>query len=82
MRTLNASEFKAKCLAILDEVERTGASVTLLKRGRPVAQVVPVARSGARYAQQELAGTARVVGDLIRPPLPIAAWEVLDQDHR
>lgn len=37
MRSIRASEFKAKCLAILDEVERTGETVTILKRGRAVA---------------------------------------------
>jgi PHD/YefM family antitoxin component YafN of YafNO toxin-antitoxin module len=33
MRTINASEFKAKCLAILDEVAATGEMVTILKHG-------------------------------------------------
>ena len=41
-RTMPASEFKAKCLAVLDEVERTGLPVVVTKRGRPVAQVVPL----------------------------------------
>jgi prevent-host-death family protein len=41
MVTINASEFKAKCLAILDEVADTGEAVMILKRGRPVAQLVP-----------------------------------------
>jgi prevent-host-death family protein len=39
MRTVNDSEFKAKCFAILDEVEETGEPVTILKRGRPVARL-------------------------------------------
>jgi prevent-host-death family protein len=43
MRSIRASEFKAKCLAILDEVERTGEPVTILKRGRPVARLLPPA---------------------------------------
>ena len=41
MQKINAAEFKAKCLAILDEAYRTGQPVTILKRGKPVAQVVP-----------------------------------------
>jgi prevent-host-death family protein len=40
MREINASEFKAKCLAILDEVAQTGQPVTILKRGRPIAQLI------------------------------------------
>jgi prevent-host-death family protein len=39
--TINATEFKAKCLAILDDVEATGNTVTVTKRGRPVATIGP-----------------------------------------
>lgn len=42
MRRIRASELKAKCLAILDEIARTGESVTILKRGRPIASLVPL----------------------------------------
>lgn len=38
---MKASEFKARCLAILDEVRDTGREVTITKRGKPVAKVVP-----------------------------------------
>jgi prevent-host-death family protein len=40
-RRIPAGEFKAKCLALLDEVEETGRSVVVTKRGRPVARVSP-----------------------------------------
>lgn len=39
---MKASEFKAKCLAVLDEVRDSGREVTVTKRGKPVAKVVPV----------------------------------------
>ncbi|HEY5342403.1 MAG TPA: type II toxin-antitoxin system Phd/YefM family antitoxin [Solirubrobacteraceae bacterium] len=38
-RTISASEFKAKCLAILDEVAATGEEIVVTKHGRAVAQV-------------------------------------------
>jgi prevent-host-death family protein len=38
--TISASEFKAKCLKILDELGPQGIVVT--KRGQPVAKVIPV----------------------------------------
>jgi len=41
-RTIAAGEFKAKCLALLDEVARTGQTLVVTKRGRPVAEVVPI----------------------------------------
>ena len=42
LRTVPAGEFKAKCLALLDEVARSGDGLVVTKRGRPVAKVVPV----------------------------------------
>ena len=75
MRSLNASEFKAKCLAVLDDVDRTGESVTILKRGRVVARLVPATRSSRRRPQDSLAGTVEILGDIIRPVLPASAWD-------
>lgn len=40
--TISAAEFKSRCLAILDEVAKTGNQVTVTKRGRPVARLVPL----------------------------------------
>lgn len=40
--TIGAGKFKARCLALLDEVATTGRELTVTKRGRPVARVVPV----------------------------------------
>ena len=41
-RSIPAGEFKAKCLALLDEVAATGRPIVVTKRGRPVARLVPV----------------------------------------
>ena len=40
--TIPASEFKARCLALLDEVSETGGELVVTKRGKAVARVVPV----------------------------------------
>jgi prevent-host-death family protein len=40
-RQIKASEFKAKCLALMDEVARTGNPVVITKNGKPVAELVP-----------------------------------------
>lgn len=42
-----AGEFKARCLAILDQVAITGQAITVTKRGRPVARVVPIEEASA-----------------------------------
>ena len=42
MKTVAAGQFKAKCLALLDEVAETGEEIVVTKRGKPVARVSPV----------------------------------------
>lgn len=58
-----AGEFKAKCLALLDEVAETGRSVVVTKRGRPVARVSPVKASPPR----PLLGSVLKERDLMTP---------------
>jgi prevent-host-death family protein len=41
-RHVPAGQFKARCLALLDEVAATGRPLVVTKRGRPVAEVVPI----------------------------------------
>ena len=40
-RSISASEFEAKCLALLDEVAEKRETLGVTKRGKPVARVVP-----------------------------------------
>jgi len=75
MDRINASDFKSRCLAILDEVERTGHAVTILKRGREVAQLVPVVSRATGNPQDSLKGTVRIVGDIVGPLLDAGDWE-------
>ena len=68
-RVVPAGRFKAECLALLDRVEQTGEPVVVTKRGRPVAEVVPIrARKGT------LKGSVRVRGDIVRPILD--TWDL------
>lgn len=76
MKKMNISEFKAKCLALLDELDRTGEAITILKRGRPIAQVVPAVPREDGYPQNTLRGTVEVCGDIVGPVLPSETWEV------
>jgi prevent-host-death family protein len=45
-RTMMASQFKAECLAVLDQVQRMKISVTVTKHGKPVARIVPLEEEG------------------------------------
>ena len=77
METINASDFKARCLAILDRVAETGERVVILKRGRAVAELGPVTRTAAAYPQLSLEGSVTVVGDIVGPAVPEDHWESL-----
>jgi len=66
VRTIKASEFKAKCLALMDEVERTGDPVVITKNGKPVAELVPHRRSRPK-ALGLLKDTLLITGDIISP---------------
>src|SRR5262245_14355629 len=83
MRAIKASEFKARCLAILDEVSRTGEPIAISKRGRVVAEVVRPRKSrGGRHPQQALRGTGRTLGDIVSPAVPSDAWEAIGRTAR
>ncbi len=66
MRTIKASEFKAKCLALMDEVERTGEPVLVTKNGRPVAELRPH-RPAARKGLGMLKDKLKITGDIMSP---------------
>ena len=77
MKTFKASDFKARCLAIVDEVARTGERVTVVKRGRPVVQIVPAVAGEARFPQQRLIGSVEILGDVVSPAVDPEDWEAL-----
>lgn len=67
VKTITASELKARLLAVLDEVERTGEVIVVTKRGREVARLVGPAASAAVHPQDELLGSVTEVGDILAP---------------
>jgi len=74
-RIVKASEFKAKCLAMLDEVERTRETVVITKRGKPVAELVPHTAPKKRNLEGILKGRMEIIGDIISPI--DVEWEAL-----
>lgn len=75
MKTLNATTFKATCLAVLDDIAETGAVYTITKRGRRVAQVGPPAATTVDYPQATMKGEFEILGDIVSPSLEPDAWE-------
>jgi prevent-host-death family protein len=77
METVSAAHFKATCLALLDKVERTGKPIRVTKRGKPVAQLVPVTPPGKRPIMGCMKGTGKIVGDIVSPAMDPSNWNVL-----
>ena len=74
MRTIKASEFKAKCLKIMDEVAATGEPVVITKNGVPITQLIPVRRRPETLFGA-LKGYMPLKGDIIAPV--DAQWDAL-----
>ncbi len=64
-RVLGASEFKAKCLACLSEVERSHEPITITRRGRPVAVIGPIKGVALKSPRDSWARKGRIIGDIV-----------------
>lgn len=87
MRIVPAGEFKAKCLAILDEVKATGEPVVVTKRGKPVARVIAPEEVALDEKPESIFGALKGliivngdVGDLVQPIVPHEEWDHLKED--
>ena len=76
--TISISEFKAKCLAVIDRVKRTGRPILVTRRGEPMAQVIPppaADRQGSWLGC--MAGRGKTHGDIVSAPGDESEWEAL-----
>jgi prevent-host-death family protein len=74
MKTIAAGEFKARCLSLMDDVQRTREAVVITKRGKPVAKRVPVPADKDGFIGR-LKGKIRIVGDIESPAVPPETWK-------
>lgn len=65
-RTIKASEFKAKCLKLMDEVAETGGEIVITKHGRPVSRLTPYAEK-PRLPFGRHRDKIRILGDIVSP---------------
>ena len=74
MATFQASEFKAKCLALMDRVALTGESITITKNGKPIAELRPYRppRAGSLIGLHK--GQVEISGDIVEP-VGESLWE-------
>ncbi len=77
MREIAISEFKAKCLALLDQVQKTKKPIRVTRRGKPVAEVVPPSPVRSNDWIGSMQGKSKILGDIISPANDESDWEVL-----
>ena len=63
---MKASEFKAKCLKVMDEVAATGEPVTITKNGVAISQLVQATRKPGSMVGA-LKGSVTIRGNIISP---------------
>jgi antitoxin (DNA-binding transcriptional repressor) of toxin-antitoxin stability system len=67
MKSLVISEFKAKCIAELKALQKSGGELQITLRGDPIARVIPI-RKGVRLLGAQ-AGSMDIVGDIVASDL-------------
>jgi prevent-host-death family protein len=75
-RVVSATEFKARCLALLDEIDDRGGTITITRRGRPLAMLAPVKKRRLKSPEGAWIGKLRMRGDLASADTS-GLWEVL-----
>src|SRR5881394_3123358 len=78
MNEVSISEFKAKCLALLEQVRKTKRPLRVVRHGKPVAEIVPPTENVDRMEWiGSMQGSAVILGDIISPATDEDDWEVL-----
>ena len=73
MKTMPAGVFKARCLAVMDEVQAKRQSVIITKYGKPVAKIVPVGKQ-TDDIYGFMKGKIKITGDIVSPVLSPEEW--------
>lgn len=80
MKRMQASIFKARCLKVMERVQKTGEPVIVTKRGKPMVKVLP-----AEQLKDDLFGFMKgrieIVGDIESPVVPLSDWDALSEDE-
>ena len=78
MERIPVSKFKATCLAVLKNVNRTGRPVLITRYGQPVAEVVrPQRRASRSDWLGVMTGRIRFSGDVVAPAVDAKTWAAM-----
>ena len=79
MRTMAVGEFKAKCLAVMAEVDLTGEPLLVTKRGKPLARVLPAVDQAPKESPESIFGFMRgmgtITGDIVSSEFTDEEWD-------
>ncbi len=76
---ITATEFKAKCLKLIDDLARTHEPLVITKRGKPVARLMPIEDQTGDRGFGYMQGTVKLQGDILAPQP--AAWSAESGDE-
>jgi prevent-host-death family protein len=77
MKEIAISEFKAKCLSLLDQVQKTKRPIRVTRFGKPVAEVIPPSAQGSADWLGSMKDKIEILGDIVSPASDPSDWEVL-----
>lgn len=80
-RTISVTEFKAKCLSLLAEVAESGATITVTKRGNPLATVGPAKKARWKSCEGILEGKIQIDNDLLMADMA-DMWECVREREK
>jgi prevent-host-death family protein len=76
MKSVPISEFKARCLGLIQEVDKTRQPLRITRHGRPIAEVIPAGPARKRNFVGDMVGTGKIVGDILSPIIDLNEFEV------
>jgi prevent-host-death family protein len=77
MKEVAISEFKAKCLSLLEQVQKTKKPIRITRFGKPVAEVVPTSPALQSDWMGSMKDRIEILGDIVSPANEESDWEVL-----
>jgi prevent-host-death family protein len=77
MKEIAISEFKAKCLALLEQVQKTKKPIRITRFGKPVAEVVPTSPASHSDWMGSMQDRIEILGEIVSPANEESDWEAL-----
>ena len=78
IREVAISEFKAKCLSLLEQVSKTKTPLRVTRRGQALADVIPASSDvEERNWMGSMSGSIEITGDVLSPVIEIQEIEAL-----